>query len=232
MPPFRNFLARKPAAANGLATGGETHETTENQRSAPLSFGKSCEEGTNEIKLSVVNEGGVYLPPSPPEKQSFWRKYQRSTGGSSNHRSLVDENEPFFISRESFDSYRRSFDISARSPVSYADAMPSRTSLDSSRFSSLASPSASRHNFEQPEPTEEEKFEDVGLNDDAKPKRKGIFSRLGDSSASTPSDNPRSSTTHLGFHLPGRKRGQSGTTSELWNMKPPPSAVETTSRET
>ena len=46
--------------------------------------------------------------PSPPEKQSFWRRYPGSTRPS-NHRDLVDENEPFSISRESFDSYRRSF---------------------------------------------------------------------------------------------------------------------------
>ncbi len=46
--------------------------------------------------------------PSPPEKESFWRKSGMSRS-SSNHRSLVDENEPFSISRESFDSYRRSF---------------------------------------------------------------------------------------------------------------------------
>jgi hypothetical protein len=46
--------------------------------------------------------------PSPPEKQSFWRRYPGSAR-SSNHRDLVDENEPFSISRESFDSYRRSF---------------------------------------------------------------------------------------------------------------------------
>ena len=46
--------------------------------------------------------------PSPTEKKSFWSKSPHSTI-SSNHRSLISENEPFSISRESFESYRRSF---------------------------------------------------------------------------------------------------------------------------
>lgn len=74
---------------------------------------------------------------------------------------------------------------------------------------------------------EEECFEDVGLNDEeAKPKKKGIFSRFGDFS----SDNPASGNppkAGLGFHLPGRKRGQSGTGSELGSMKPPTTDAET-----
>lgn len=75
----------------------------------------------------------------------------------------------------------------------------------------------------------EEEFEDVGLNDDeeAKPKKKGIFSRLGDLTGdSQTSSNSKSS--HLGFHIPGRKRGQSNVGSELGAMKtPPPQGAET-----
>lgn len=69
---------------------------------------------------------------------------------------------------------------------------------------------------------EEETFEDVGLNDDLKPKKKGLFSRFGDSSSPAQTVSPRSST----FHFPGRKRGQSGGGAELGNIKTP-TPVET-----
>lgn len=72
---------------------------------------------------------------------------------------------------------------------------------------------------------EEEKFEDVGLNDEAKPKKKGIFSRFGDSSDAPQSGNR---TASFGFHIPGRKRGQSGGGSELRAMKEPVTVVTPT----
>lgn len=60
-----------------------------------------------------INDSGVCLPPSPTEeRKSFWghtNSSRSTTTTSSGHRSLLRENEPFFISRESFDSYRRSF---------------------------------------------------------------------------------------------------------------------------
>lgn len=70
----------------------------------------------------------------------------------------------------------------------------------------------------------EEVFEDVGLNDEAKPKKKGIFARFGDSS-----DSPSSGkSTPFGFHMPGRKRGQSGGGSEMGSMpKPEPMTAST-----
>lgn len=73
---------------------------------------------------------------------------------------------------------------------------------------------------EKPESMEEECFEDVGLDDEVKPKKKGLFSRLGDFSNDTQNSSSKASTPHLGFHLPGRRRGQSGTGSELGAMKP------------
>jgi hypothetical protein len=70
---------------------------------------------------------------------------------------------------------------------------------------------------------EEEKFDEVGLNDETKPpKKKGIFARFGDSSDAPQSSNKSSS---FGFHIPGRKRGQSGGGSELGAMKGPTPAV-------
>lgn len=80
---------------------------------------------------------------------------------------------------------------------------------------------------ERPETTDEERFEDVGLNDEAAKvshKKKGIFSRFGDSSeAPVPAngDAGRPSSSHRGFHLPGRKRGQSGQGAELGTIDHP-----------
>ncbi|KAL9580800.1 MAG: hypothetical protein Q9212_004279 [Teloschistes hypoglaucus] len=77
----------------------------------------------------------------------------------------------------------------------------------------------------RPQPTDEEAFEDVGLNDEAKQqpvKKRGIFARFGDNSETTPSqDGSRPGSSHRGFHLPGRKRGQSGQGAELGNIEHP-----------
>ncbi|KAJ5160359.1 uncharacterized protein N7482_007363 [Penicillium canariense] len=223
MPPFRNLLGRKPQPNGADVAVLDETRLSPNQRPgpAPISMRRSCDgQQPPEYKLSVVNDSGVYLPPSPPEKQSFWHRYPGSSR-SANHRDLVDENEPFSISRESFDSYRRSFDISARSPVLHSEAAPSRTSLDSrfSRINSVRSTS-----FERPERMEEENFEDVGLNDDSKPKKKGLFARFGDSSNDTQQSANKSSTS-FGFHIPGRKHGQSGGGSELGTVKTPTAVV-------
>ncbi|RDW76403.1 uncharacterized protein DSM5745_06395 [Aspergillus mulundensis] len=223
MAPFLNFLGRKPAGPSGGEADAQSDaRPSEDQPSTPLSIRKSHETEPPEYKLSVVDCNGDYLPPSPPEKESFWRKYPGSKS-SSNHRNLVDENEPFSISRESFDSYRRSFDISARSPVIYPDNMPSRTSLDS-RFSRITSTSG--YSGQRPAPTmEEDQFEDVGLNDDdtesTKPKKKGIFSRFGDFSSDAHAGGSKPSS-HLGFHIPGRKKSaQAPPSSEMRAMKSP-----------
>lgn len=83
--------------------------------------------------------------------------------------------------------------------------------------------------LERPQPTSEEAFEDVGLDDEAKhqpPKKRGIFARFGDNAdAANPGDAPRPSSSHRGFHLPGRKRGQSGQGAELGNIIRPPAPV-------
>ena len=81
--------------------------------------------------------------------------------------------------------------------------------------------------FSRPEPTneDEEGFEDVGLNDEGKQpsKKKSIFARFGDNSdMPVTGDAPRPASSHRGFHLPGRKRGQSlGQGAELGNMDRP-----------
>jgi hypothetical protein len=70
---------------------------------------------------------------------------------------------------------------------------------------------------------EEETFEEVGLNDEAKPKKKGFLSRFGDSFNEAQPANATKSTS-FGFHIPGRKRGQSGGASELGSMNGPTSS--------
>ena len=83
---------------------------------------------------------------------------------------------------------------------------------------------------ERPETTNEEHFEDVGLNDEAAKvshKKKGIFSRFGDNSEVPAAavvaggDAGRPTSSHRGFHLPGRKRGQSGQGAELGTIDQP-----------
>ncbi|MCJ1336057.1 hypothetical protein MMC09_001332 [Bachmanniomyces sp. S44760] len=233
MPPFRNPFGKKPPNVNGITPDQDENipptrpngllnqgkdGTTASRTSSTLSI-KPNKDEPNEFKLSVVNDSGIYLPPSPPDKKSFWHRTPTSTTTSS-HRSMLSETEPFSISRESFESYRRSFDISAKSPV-FQPELSTRQSLDS-RSSRLPRASINGSgSFEKPQPTDEETFEDVGLNDEAKPKKKGLFSRFGDS-GETPAlasdDGSRPSSSHRGFHIPGRKRGQSGQGAELGHM--------------
>ena len=115
-------------------------------------------------------------------------------------------------------------DISARSPVHHD--LPPRQSLDSTR---LPLPRASRSDFlpRRVPPTEEEAFEDVGLDEPGSPqqqqqhgnpgaKRRGIFSMFSegqDASGGSPA---------VSRFLPGRRRNQAGQGSELRSMEGPP----------
>lgn len=69
---------------------------------------------------------------------------------------------------------------------------------------------------------EEDKFEDVGLNDDddAKPKKRGIFSRFGDFSNDA---GGIKQSSHIGFHLPHRKKAPQAPPSS--EMRPIKSAI-------
>ena len=75
--------------------------------------------------------------------------------------------------------------------------------------------------FEKPQSTEEEGFEEVGLHDEPKPRKKGFLSRFGDSVSDAPSTVGDIGRSHFGLHLPGRKRGQSGQGAELGNIERP-----------
>lgn len=174
---------------------------------------------------SEINDSGICLPPSPVESKSFWGHTNSSRSTTSSvHRSLVNESEQFNISRESFDSYRRSFDISGRSPIIRPNEYMQRTSFDSRVFTSPSRPGA----IHRPPPVpivppvmKEEDFEDVGL-DDARPmhpKKRGLFARLTESNeSSTTSLESRPASSHektSWHHFGGRKRGQSGQGAEL-----------------
>lgn len=114
-------------------------------------------------------------------------------------------------------------DISARSPVYPHESTATRQSLDSKMTRSPRS-AIKADQFERPAATDEETFEDVGLNDEKKEpiKKKSIFARFGDSNDSpTNGETARPSSSHRGFHLPGRKRGQSGQGAELGQIDRP-----------
>jgi hypothetical protein len=111
-------------------------------------------------------------------------------------------------------------DISGRSPVLHADSYNSRTSLDSRTFY-LTRPALNGNTFDNPESVRDEDFEDVKLNDEAAkqhPKKKSFLSRFSESNNDAAAT-PESKSHH--FYLPGRKRGQSGSGSELGEVKRP-----------
>jgi hypothetical protein len=126
-------------------------------------------------------------------------------------------------------------DISARSPIpdcvgeTYPrQSLDARRSIDTRRSldvrRSRATPRSSmQQHRESTDQVPEERFEDVGLNDEPKPqpqKKRGLFARFGDNNSNAedkkPEDRPTSSHH---FSLTGRKRAESGAGAE---MKPMP----------
>jgi hypothetical protein len=201
MPIMRNPFRKQDE--NARPTSGIVEKTSNNATAPPKSI-DLAEKQAAEYKLSEINDSGICLPPSPgEERKSFWghtNSSRSTTSTSTTHRSLIKENEPFNISRESFDSYRRSFDISGRSPVIGAMGRPSmgerpRPSFDSRTFQ----PSPRKPIV--PIAAEEEGFVDVGLNDDPKPtpKKRGF----------------------LGHFSSSRRRAQSGVGAELEQIDTP-----------
>jgi len=180
-----------------------------------------------EYKLSEIDDSGAFLPPTPTEKSVsiFWSR----TNSTITSASTISDSEPFSMSRESFDSYRRSFDISARSPVvsvfSEFDE-PSRHSLDSRSASINKLRLRHDHSAEWPrEGSEDTEFEDVTLNEDANkpatlPQKKSFFARLADRTEHDQHE-PKTPTNHHNFLFAGRKRAQSGQGSELKSMPRP-----------
>jgi hypothetical protein len=97
-----------------------------------------------------------------------------------------------------------------------------RQSLDSAYLPRLPRSAINERNFERQPPTAEEGFEDVGLNDEQikQTKKKGFFSKFGEGTEPAAPQPPTTSR----FHLPGRKRGQSGVGEELGSIKKPETA--------
>lgn len=237
--PIRNPFRRAPGAES--VDEAQRNATDGGFKSTAVSGAQpTAIKDATEYKLSEINDSGVYLPPSPTnEKPTFWHSKSNISTTSSNHRSLLAENEPFNISRESFDSYRRSFDISARSPITDItgetyprQSLDARRSVDTRRSLDVRRSRATpRTSMQQGRPSEsadrvpEEGFEDVGLNDEPKPqpKKRGIFSRFGDNNSTTEAKPDEKASTGHHFSLTGRKRAESGQGAELKPM-PRPSA--------
>ncbi|GAB1311389.1 Pal1 cell morphology protein-domain-containing protein [Madurella fahalii] len=248
--PIRNPFARRPGAiavqdenqrpgsaagkTDAASPGFEKVDTVGSMASAAFSIRSRRSQDTGEYKMSVVNDSGVYLPPSPIEKEATWpRRYLSRTSSDKSSVSASGEIEHFPISRESFDSYRRSFDICAKSPVIQPvdSILPPRQSLDSKRFPGAVPRSAlsleqqrlRQWQFEREPPTPEENFEDVGLNDSNEnkqqpQKKRGFFAKFGGDAAPPSPTAPHDQTSAGGggtavsrfLPLPGRKRAQSG----------------------
>lgn len=104
-------------------------------------------------------------------------------------------------------------DITAKSPINYQSEFPARQSLDSLRFPRYPRSSLHRQ-FEHQPPTAEEGFEDVGLDDQKQPKKRGFFSKFADAQEK---DGPSPAMSR--FLMSNRKRGGSGQGSELGNME-------------
>ncbi|KAK3311167.1 uncharacterized protein B0T15DRAFT_64713 [Chaetomium strumarium] len=250
MPTIRNPFARRTGPAihdenqrPGSAAGnpgaghpGFQRVDTVGSKASSLAFSirsrKSQDNG--EYKLSVVNDSGVYLPPSPIEREVPWPRRYMSRTSSDKSSVGSGEIEHFPISRESFDSYRRSFDICARSPVVMTDPLPARQSLDSNRFpfptpQSARFPRSSLSRRPEEDERMDEKFEEVGLDDDTKqslseksdqqPKKRGFFfTKFNSDSPSTAEETGGTAMSRF-LPLPGRKREQSaGQGAELGIM--------------
>ncbi|KAI0197783.1 hypothetical protein F4808DRAFT_463483 [Astrocystis sublimbata] len=237
--PIRNPFAKRPFLNTGADvandenvppstrlpkdSGFERVNTVGSRTPSAWSIQSTKSRDTGDYKMSVVNDSGVYLPPSPTDEKEkgLWPRLPANPRTSMDTRSSIGDIEHFSISRESFDSYRRSFDICAKSPIPVHD-MP-RQSLDSAAMRNPRS-FVKYRSFERELPTAEEGFEDVGLNDDQKhnqqqqPKKKSFFAKFSE---------PQESNTHgEGFarFIPGRKRAQSGQGAELGPMERPNSS--------
>ncbi|KAF7550299.1 hypothetical protein G7046_g8066 [Stylonectria norvegica] len=242
--PIRNPFVRRPgsvvvqdenqrpdhAPTAASAPGFERVDTVGSKASSVLSIPGAKGQDNGEYKMSVVNDSGVYLPPSPTEEKGQWPRKYLTSRNSTDTRSSLGDIEHFSISRESFDSYRRSFDISARSPIPGSDA-PTRQSLDSARFPRLPR-SAIDRTFQQQPPTAEEGFEDVGLDDHKQlpPRKRGFFSKFSDSQEKHASHTSDPST--MSRFLPSRKRAQSGQgAQELASIEQPKVTVTSEGQE-
>ncbi|KAG9257969.1 uncharacterized protein F5Z01DRAFT_312079 [Emericellopsis atlantica] len=234
--PIRNpFTRRGQVTANDdslrpEAPGFERIDTHGSKASSVLSVRSSKSQDNGEYKMSVVNDSGVYLPPSPTEEKGQWPRQYLSTRKSTDTRSSFGDIEHFSISRESFDSYRRSFDVTARSPITHD--VPNRSSLDSARYPRLPRSAIDRQKERQASMVEES-FEEVGLDDQKQQaqaqqaRKRGFFSKFGD----TQDKDATAQGPVARFLHTGRKRGQSGQGAELGSIEQPKVLVTQDARD-
>ncbi|KAL8761212.1 MAG: hypothetical protein Q9184_002644 [Pyrenodesmia sp. 2 TL-2023] len=193
MPPFRNPFGRKPPVVNGTTT-------LQNENTLPTRLsGDNASQRSDYASSRASSSLSIKKREEPSE-------YKLSAVTPRKEKLLVAV--PNIV-----------HDVkSSQSPVPPESTTP-RQSLD---LRANRPPRSSIKDLERPQPTTEEAFEDVGLDDEAKqqpPKKRSIFARFGDNSdTATSSDAPRPTSSHRGFHLPGRKRGQSGQGAELGNI--------------
>ncbi|PSR75533.1 Cys/Met metabolism PLP-dependent enzyme-domain-containing protein [Coniella lustricola] len=115
--PIRNPFTRRQADGGGLRPsltiepalktppGFERVDTVGSKASSAVSISSRRSQDTGEYKMSVES---ICRYPSPTEDKASWPRRYLSRN-STDTRSEVGDIEPFGISRESFDSYRRSF---------------------------------------------------------------------------------------------------------------------------
>ncbi|CAK7214437.1 hypothetical protein SCUCBS95973_002146 [Sporothrix curviconia] len=272
--PIRNPFARRTpaeeqpglAATNGPAgdlqkqPSFERVDTVGSMASSSTSMRSRRSQDTGDYQMSVVNDSGVYLPPSPTsERDAFWsssngnghghghghrRTYitslsslsRPSTDNAANSPTTADRTslgdiEPFTISRESFDSYRRSFDISAKSPISpvISSGEWGRQSLDSATRRPMKSALNGSSMRQTRFPPADEGFEDVGLDDGRQQQQQHSGNPVisAGATASSAASNfikkrgaffTKFGSDHTAEAAAGRKRGQSGQGAELRPM--------------
>ncbi|KAI5920814.1 hypothetical protein F4810DRAFT_401054 [Camillea tinctor] len=239
MPIIRNPFARRfgtdvsdenvrpgTLVSKDSSSGFERVDTVGSKGVSAWSIRSGRSDDNGDYKMSVVNDSGVYLPPSPIDEKGLWPRRPAASRSSMDTRSSIGDIEHFSISRESFDSYRRSFDITARSPVVVFDQP--RQSLDSACFSRIPRTSVRDRSFDRAPPTPEETFEDVGLNDEHKQnqsKKRGFFAKFSES------QEPSNHAQGMSRFIPGRKRAQSGQGAELNPIERPKSSQSTEGQE-
>ncbi|KAM0329992.1 hypothetical protein ACHAQA_004161 [Verticillium albo-atrum] len=238
--PIRNPFTRRPGPGV-VAQDENAHPADDRLNPSHPGFEKVDTVGSKASSALSVNSGQDNGEYKMGEEKAAWpKKYLSSARNSTDTRNgSVGDIEHFSISRESFDSYRRSFDISARSPMPSHD-LPARQSLDSHRFPRLPRSAFDRKAVATEPPTvEESNFEDVGLNDEHKhggqPQRKrGLFARFGDSNTDLHKEAPSSQPNNNAMsRFLGRKRGQSqsGQGAELGSMERPKTAASVETQE-
>ncbi|RYP08246.1 hypothetical protein DL765_008862 [Monosporascus sp. GIB2] len=215
-----------------------TEVQNENERPG-MPASKDCHSGFERVEIMGSKaSAALSIRSSKSQDNGDYKMSVSASRSSIDTRSSLGDIEHFIISRESFDSYRRSFDISAKSPVHVHEV--TRHSLDSTRFPARVPRSSVRgRSFDREPPTPEEGFEEVGLNDEQQkqqtqqqqePKKKGFFARFSDPQESHNS-HPHSQGMGMSRFIPGRKRAQSGQGSELTPMERPKSSQSIEAQE-